>query len=291
MHQINHGPFAGVSFSPDETFRVNPALPDERPRTGAILAVATQKFLSKFDPREGWGVRIQKEVMAFDMVPRNRDGLMGDTPAPCVRFDASLVNPGGSIVAQASTVWIISGPTEWEKGESNVRQRLYEAVGLQTRFEEPGDSEDGHTGDTAKVVHLRQEAPAVPVTFEPVVQTEAEQGEAEAADAMLGQPSEVSVASSDQTATPQPPVEQQASASGAQPEQGAGTTADVGSSTETDRPTRAKRTRERLPDDAPAPKALMDQCRRIAAMRNETLPDEQMTKAQANAFLKQLQGG
>src|SRR5690606_35764417 len=137
--KIKHGPFAGNEFEVNEAYT---AINDDGTlRQQVLLATATQRFLEKFPPHEGWSVQVAGELLPLEMVPLTgpvpEDGYRVNAQhVPAAKFVATLTNPSGVVVGSASTLWTISGPTAWERGETNARTRLYEAMGLQIRFGE-----------------------------------------------------------------------------------------------------------------------------------------------------------
>lgn len=96
------------------------------------FAIATQLFLDVFNPDKGWSVTVESAVMDMDMrTLADRENDVGHKYPP-LKIVASLGNPQGVIIGSASTVWVMSGATELEKGETNARLRLYAAMGLPT---------------------------------------------------------------------------------------------------------------------------------------------------------------
>lgn len=125
--EISSGPFAG------QVLKTNlvPNLNDITTIATVDAIQAHQVFLDTFKPTEGWSLQVIGEVIDLNMVPLpNNSGVAAHCPTAL--FKASL-RKDGNIVNTASTLWVLSGPTEWEKGETNARLRLYQAMGLPTR--------------------------------------------------------------------------------------------------------------------------------------------------------------
>lgn len=137
MFAINDGPFAGTSFTFQEAVRSLVGT-DQTEKAAILMSALNQVFLKHYDPKEGWAVIIEGSMVGLDMspLPAESDQVR---PVPCAKFDARLISPEGRTLATASSIWTICGPTSWEKGETNARLRLYEASGLQTRFDLPKD--------------------------------------------------------------------------------------------------------------------------------------------------------
>lgn len=291
MFLIKNGPFKGTSFDESEAFFLPGQYEGDAGRAGIAMPILTQHFLERFDPSQGWAIQIDAEVMQLDMFPLPREGVDSSAAAPCIRFKGALTSPDGKVVGTSSTVWTMAGPTEWERGETNARQRLYEAMGLQTRFDIPEGvtlaRQPASYGGTTKVVQLIPRKPSEPAVAYAPAEDEAS--------APTAAPEQTSVAADDNPLDDQAAVTTQT----AQAEEVAGDTGsstDAITSTETapatdEEPSKGtKAKRERLKDEDPAPPVLLEQCRRVAAMRGKTVPDSLKTKGEANAFLRQLAG-
>lgn len=165
---ITHGPFKGAEFDPSEGFARDNG--DGTVSTNIRLAILTQHFLEQFPPTKGWSVAIHGEFVQVDMVPlpRRDDPLAPATHVPTARFVATLTSPEGRVIGTASSLWTIQGPTDWEKGETNARSRLYEAMGLQSRFGD-GAEEVRRLATSASITTLRPQAPVKPVSVTPLV--------------------------------------------------------------------------------------------------------------------------
>ncbi|OGU21646.1 MAG: hypothetical protein A2580_18225 [Hydrogenophilales bacterium RIFOXYD1_FULL_62_11] len=291
--QINIGPFRGTQFTPEQMFTPDPLASGYDQRQVVMLPALTQAFLETYDPKEGWAVEVSTEVLNIDMHPLDRDGVQPSSAVPCALFKASLTDPQGRTVATASTVWTISGPTEWEKGESNARTRLYEACGLQGRFGNPPP--DTGVSKTGQVVQLRSDTSAK--SYTPHV--EEDKGDTGDVDerALIEQAAEAAQQSQDtdegkvepEASTQDPSTDEAApaSAEAAEEPSPAAPAADAAQEQSgTSSSPRGKRVR--VADDAPAPKGLIDQVKRLAAMRGKKLEKEDMTKGEANALLKKM---
>lgn len=174
--KINHGPFAGQEFNEAESYLC--VMDDGTTRHSIVLSIATQRFLERFPPQEGWAVEVHGEFLSLDMVPLRE----GTTHCPSVHFVATLFDPSGRKVGTASTVWTIAGPTEWERGETNARIRLYEAMGLQTRFGAVEGQAERSRGPASVTTLPRQ---VRPVTVTPVAEERKVAAEPAPADAAV----------------------------------------------------------------------------------------------------------
>lgn len=126
---ITKGPFKGETFDASRTALAT----DENGNSYLQLrfADATQAFLEKFPPTEGWQLVITSALATLDMPAyRRNDGVQ----YPAMLYQASLIAPSNATIATASTLWVIDGPTAFERGETNARMRLYQALGLQIHF-------------------------------------------------------------------------------------------------------------------------------------------------------------
>lgn len=135
MFEIHDGPFAGTSFTFQEAVQSLVGI-DQIEKAAIMMSALNQAFLKHYDPKAGWAVVIEGAMVGIDMSPLPSESATGQ-PVPCAKFDAKLISPEGRTLATASSLWTICGPTSWEKGETNARLRLYEASGLQTRFDLP----------------------------------------------------------------------------------------------------------------------------------------------------------
>lgn len=272
--QITNGPFKGTTFGPEQTYISAGISPNDNPRTAILKSAATQAFLTTFDPMQGWAVVIESKLLPVDMFPLPREGAVPQSAVPCAQFDARLSNPEGRVVATASTVWTINGPMDWERGETNARSRLFEALGLPTRF----DITDGQEESPRKP--SRASISIVPYQ-EPEAETEASvstEGQEEAgSDAPDESPVGADVPGS-------APVADAPSISEAAPLEL------VNSPVQEAKPKTTRKKRERLPDDAAPPQALLDQIQRLCKLRGQEAPVV-TTKAEANDFLRSLMGG
>ncbi|MBT9135170.1 MAG: hypothetical protein DDT34_00218 [Firmicutes bacterium] len=126
--EVPTGPFAGKTLRGNLT----PSSFNDITTIATVDAVqATQVFLETFNPTEGWSVQVTGEVMALNMIPLPNEAGVTEH-CPTALFKASLLKDG-NVVNTASTLWVLSRPTEWEKGETNARLRLYQALGLPVR--------------------------------------------------------------------------------------------------------------------------------------------------------------
>jgi|GEM_PF-3333381 hypothetical protein len=297
-NQILKGPFTGVSFQENAIYeRADPEEPGQI-EIGIRLQFLTQAFLDKFNPKDGWSVQIGAEPIPFDMFPMRADanGQVLDKPQPTMRFVATLTDPNQRIVATASTVWVIDGPTAYERGETNARLRLYEAAGLPTKLTLSTPVHAGGQvrtrasnvttlgqaanakpkGYTLRPVEEETKAPAAAAFKAPVYSgSQGQDGDdaAEVADEGSGSPE----ASETPTVDPTPAAEQ------SQPEAPAGDASEV-----TSRKPKAKR--ERAKDSDPAPQALLRTISRLCKLRGLEVPVTP-TAGEAKAFLASLEGG
>lgn len=254
---ITKGPFAGESFAVE---RMVMSSDDGRSKYQARFADATQIFLEKFPPTDGWQLQVVSSMAPLDM-PAYRSG--DGTPCPAMFFQASLMSPSGVTIATASTLWVIDGPTAYEKGETNARLRLYQAAGLQTSFDIPGS--------TPQAMGASSGAPTITPTSEP------ERSYDRNPKAKAEQPAAAAPAASDEQ-----PVQEDAQTS--IPEAQAETTEG-----EREQPAQeAKATKTATPANPDAPsKSLLKSIETQCKMRGVQMP-ELATKADAMAFLKSL---
>lgn len=90
----------------------------------------TPHFIQKFSPLDGWSVIVNAKPGEFNL-PDYENTQAGEKPPvqPTQLFEATLVKEG-IVYATASSLEIIDGEKAWERGETNCRGRLYEALGL-----------------------------------------------------------------------------------------------------------------------------------------------------------------
>jgi len=291
--QIQTGPFAGVTFLQDQAYAVAGDRPGDAPRLAVLMPALTQAFLDKFNPEQGWAVQIKANWLQVDMFPLAKEGEVVTAAVPCVQFDACLMDPTGRAVSTASTVWTVKEPTSYEAGETNARKRLYEACGLQTRFPLPeGTVLPVAAVGGAPVVSLRQQETAamevIPLDDESAPlggdpQT-AEDPESVEVDPAVKEAAEASATAANKTGGE---AVQAVTSAESSPSQDGEAGSEPQASTVVPLARRGKR--ERLPDDAPAPRALIDQVIRLARMKGREVP-EVKTKGDAVAALQQLQG-
>ncbi|MCD9046923.1 hypothetical protein [Luteimonas sp. MHLX1A] len=263
--KIENGPFNGTEFNPTDTYEK--FSDDGSSSNNVLLAKLTQTFLSVFDPLKGWGVSITAELEKLDLVPLS--DAFAERAAqyvPTARFLAKLVNPQGVVVATASTLWTIDGPTAWEKGETNARTRLYEAVGLQSKFGNAGPSGGGYVP--------RAKLHAVPTREQKRVEVKP----AESADSSTTPPAGVEneATASAQVQTTAPEVQQAAptTTTSAPQEPSSQSRIDLGDGHDPDAP----------------PQAMQIQIERLAKLMGKTVPVLR-TRAEATQFLTKLQRG
>lgn len=299
---INHGPFKGAEFDPAEGF--NRIQDDGSIVTGIKLAVLTQLFLEKFPPVEGWSVEIQGEFVQVDMVPlpKRDDPLAAATHVPTARFVATLTSPEGRVIGTASTLWTIQGPTDWEKGETNARARLYEAMGLQSRFGEAAEGGDvrRRAPALASVSTIHQPEPVKPVTVTAIVDeapkapettkvVEEEEVKAEESTTDATTRTEPAAEAPDPESTPEKEPEQQPEPKAeAKPKR----TKAAAKATKEPEAGPAQSTMDAVdvdPMDLPPPDALVTQCQRLAKLMHREVP-ELPTRRDAMQFLAELQG-
>ncbi len=308
---INNGPFKGETFDASEGYQS--VSDDGQVRINIAMARLTQRFLERFPPVDGWSVTINGEFLPMDMVPLPREGQVGAMQhVPSAKFIATLLNAQDRIVGQASTLWTIQGPTDWERGETNARQRLYEAMGLQSRFgEQQSEAVARPRGSSLATVSTIHAAPTKPVTVSPVIEEpvsrpaeEQPQPAAESVtDPVTGpaatEPSTTEPAASkprgrgkakqEAAAAPAASVDQ-ASAEPAPATESAGNTATQAESTTDEAPTQGGMDLgESDPQQQPPPAAMLTQINRLAQLLQKEVP-ELATRADATAFLASLQG-
>ena len=89
------------------------------------VARRTPYFLERFPPEQGWQVRITHETGKFELPDHQQTSRF-----PAVLSKAELIDPQGRVVATATKLIPITGPDALEGGETQLRGRLYEALGL-----------------------------------------------------------------------------------------------------------------------------------------------------------------
>jgi len=143
--QIQNGPFAGRGPLPTE---VRPLLDRSgQPvlRDGKIVDVwgvhhRTRHFLELFKPSEGWSLVIEQVPGPFNIPDpetwvSNGNGGQVMALQPTALFTGKVTDPSGKVIATASTLKVINGESAWERGETKVRSRLYDALGLTTSLD------------------------------------------------------------------------------------------------------------------------------------------------------------
>lgn len=272
----NHGPFRDLQV-PDELYSLHGTDEDGTAYQRLPYSIATNLFLTVFKPTDGWGVEIQSQVMEFDMRPlvdrNNPDSQFCAT----AQFVASLVNAEGKIICQASTVWVLAGATDWERGETNARQRLYAALGLQiTQYDRQQSTTTAPTRPALSSVKPCESS--IPERF----RSKSQEPSAGTAD----------ITKNGDASDPKP----KAKASQHDETQGKldveSSQSDTPSSPDTKpaQVSKGKDKRQRTSDDAPPNASLLSTIKTTAALRNIPVPDLS-TKGEAKAFLKQLNEG
>jgi len=293
--QIMSGPFKGTTFTQDQAYAVASDRENELPKACILMSALTQVWLDKYDPSEGWSTIIECELTNLNMVPRARENMVVTEHVPCAKFIAKLTNPQDKVVATASSVWTIMDPGSWEQGETNVRKRLYEAGGLQTKFPLPEGMVLGMPSVSIEGA-IKVRDPAALPDFKPVVDDTLDPAAGAAED-----PAPVVVEQATSAAkAPVPGVSEAVVEVGAADPAGSKAPADPaasvataeastdGSSSNAQTATRGRARRERLPDDAPAPQALIDQVSRLAKLKGKPVP-MMVTKGDATKALQSLQ--
>lgn len=294
---INHGPFKGAEFQPSEGFSW--IQEDGTVSTAIRLSILTQLFLEQFPPIEGWSVEISGDFVQVDMVPlpRREDPMAAATHVPTARFVATLTNPEGRVIGRASSLWTIQGPTDWEKGETNARSRLYEAMGLQSRFGEAVQGDARRRAPAlATVSNLHQQEQVKPVTVTPIVNDAPkapETAEAEKASAETSIPDATTEAepakAPEPETTPAKEAEKHEPEAKATPKRSKAATKAAEQSAEA-APTQSKMdVGEEDPLQLPPPAAMLSQIERLAKLMQKPMPTL-ATRQQAMDFLAELQG-
>ena len=124
--KIMQGPFEGITI-PDAELTV---IGSTDPTPWWPTHNRTPVFLKRFPPEQGWSVVVRNEQGPFNL-PDYRNTAEGQEPLiqPTQQFIAEL-RYKGEVVNSASSLEVIDGPKAWERGETNARGRLYEALGL-----------------------------------------------------------------------------------------------------------------------------------------------------------------
>lgn len=127
MMKIERGPFAGIQI-PDNELSV---IPNSDGTTTDWWPVAnrTPVFLEKFPPHEGWSIEVRREPGPFNL-PDYRNAVGNEVTVQPTQLFVVVLLKDGVVVNQASSLEIIDGGKAWERGETNARGRLYEAMGL-----------------------------------------------------------------------------------------------------------------------------------------------------------------
>lgn len=160
--KIAFGPFKDVEPTQDELRPMTDRLGVQIVRDGVPVHIfgvhhRTQRFLDVFDPLKGFAVEVTSEMGKIELPDPDTyvdDGNGGQRMAiqPTVLFKAFLRDPEQRLIATAEFLKIINSASSFSEGHSQVRGKLYEALGL------PGStsSEDAPRGE-------QKQAPA-PVT-------------------------------------------------------------------------------------------------------------------------------
>lgn len=139
--KIESGLFAGIEVPESEiTFLRNDG---GEPTPWWAPMFRTPHFIQKFSPLDGWAVIVNAKAGEFNL-PDYSNATPGAQPPiqPTQLFEARLVKEG-IVFATASSLEIIDGEKAWERGETNCRGRLYEALGL------PGAVKGANAGVTS----------------------------------------------------------------------------------------------------------------------------------------------
>jgi len=125
--QIQRGPFAATEVPLHELVPL--ANGDGSTTEWWPVHNRTPVFLEVFRPEDGWSVQIRCEPGPFNL-PDYRNAIGPEVAIqPTQLFIASLYKDD-RMVNQASSLEVIDGPKAWERGETNARGRLYDALGL-----------------------------------------------------------------------------------------------------------------------------------------------------------------
>lgn len=127
MMKIERGPFAGTQIPENELsviYNHDGTTTDWWP-----VANRTPVFLEKFPPHEGWSIEVRREPGPFNL-PDYRNAVGSEVTVQPTQLFVVVLLKDGVVVNQASSLEIIDGGKAWERGETNARGRLYEAMGL-----------------------------------------------------------------------------------------------------------------------------------------------------------------
>jgi len=125
--KIEKGPFSGTEIPDNELSAItnnDGSTTEWWPATSR-----TPVFLSTFPPTEGWSIEVRREPGPFNL-PDYRNAVAGNVTVQPTQLFVAVLLRNGVIVNQASSLEIIDGSKAWERGETNARGRLYEAMGL-----------------------------------------------------------------------------------------------------------------------------------------------------------------
>lgn len=125
--KIEKGPFAGTEIPSNELI----SLPNSDGTNSDWWPTPnrTPVFLDKFRHSEGWSIEIRHEPGPFNL-PDYRNAVAGQATVQPTQLFVAVLMKDGRVVNQASSLEIIDGSKAWERGETNARGRLYEAMGL-----------------------------------------------------------------------------------------------------------------------------------------------------------------
>jgi len=139
--KITTGPFRGIEINTNEIGVYIPYGSTEPAKHYWMTPYRMRHFLEKYPPSEGYGIRIQHSPGPFDLPDyRKQEPQHAPLVQPTHLFIASFVHRD-VVLAQASTLAIIDGPSAWERGEDIARGRLLAACGLPTWIDEPNVSD------------------------------------------------------------------------------------------------------------------------------------------------------
>lgn len=126
--KIESGLFSGIVIPESEIVFLRNDSADATPWWAPVFR--TPHFIQKFSPLDGWSVIVNAKPGEFNL-PDYENTQAGEKPPvqPTQLFEATLVKEG-IVYATASSLEIIDGEKAWERGETNCRGRLYEALGL-----------------------------------------------------------------------------------------------------------------------------------------------------------------
>lgn len=152
--KINNGPFAGTIVPAHELqtlFNYDGTTTDWWP-----VAFRTPVFLDKYSPSDGWCIEVRNEQGSFNL-PDYRNGVGGEILTQPTQLFVATLKRNGIIVNQASSLEVIDGAKAWERGETNARGRLYEAMGLpgSTKTISPSDNAFPSGGSNVTALPVR----------------------------------------------------------------------------------------------------------------------------------------